>query len=289
MTTSQKTEDSTTAAAAAGTPGTASNLPRPPGKSSSGAGGVSRKTESIAYQTSRLVRHTRVPQGQIKHMSLSVLVDNDLKWQGSGKKIQRVLVPPTPERLKAIHDIVAGIAGLNTERGDQLVVESQPFESTLNAEPPLPQPAAPSADPRVPKWLVPIMADPKSLTIAVAAGAGIVLLIGVLAFLLLRGKKKVPLAASQTALPDAHEAPVASGLSDEERISQMNTQLAEQAELQKQMDEGTLNQLRLPNSTSQKSEVLARHLRETIKKDSAATANVLRTWLSEPVGGRETT
>ncbi len=27
-------------------------------------------------------------------MSLSVLVDNDLKWEGSGKKQKRVLIPP---------------------------------------------------------------------------------------------------------------------------------------------------------------------------------------------------
>ena len=47
------------------------------------------------------------------------------------------------------------------------------------------------------------------------------------------------------------------------------------------------HQLRLPNVTSQRSEVLVRDLRKTVKKDGAATPNVLRTWLSEPAGGRE--
>jgi flagellar motor switch protein FliG len=39
---------------------------------------------------------------------------------------------PSADKLKAIHNLVAGVTGLSTERGDQLVVETLPFESTLN-------------------------------------------------------------------------------------------------------------------------------------------------------------
>ena len=42
---------------------------------------------------------------------------------------------PSAEKLKAIHDLVAGVIGFSAERGDQLVVETLPFESTLNPEP----------------------------------------------------------------------------------------------------------------------------------------------------------
>ena len=128
MLTSQKTEDASSPAVASGTPGTASNLPRPPGRTGYGANGISRKTENITFQTSRVVKHTRLPQGTVKRISLSVLVDNDLKWEGAGKKLKRVLVPPTAEKLKTIRDLVSGIAGLSTERGDLLVVETLPFE-----------------------------------------------------------------------------------------------------------------------------------------------------------------
>ncbi|MCU1259622.1 MAG: flagellar M-ring protein FliF [Bryobacterales bacterium] len=282
MTTSQKTEEGTTASAATGAPGTASNLPRPPGRSTAGGAGVSRKTENIAYQTSRLVRHVRLPQGQVKRMSLSVLVDNDLKWEGSGKSLRRILAPPSPERLKAIHDLVAGITGLNSERGDQLVVETLPFESTLTSEPPPTPPLTPTeADPRLPKWLVPILADPKSLSVGIAAGAGVIVLLGALLFLLSRRKRK-PSVESPVAL-----GPSVAATSDQQE-EQMKAQLAEQAELQKQIDGAALSQLKLPTVTTKKAEVLVRHLRETVLKDGPATSNVLRTWLTESGGGETT-
>ncbi len=278
MTSSQKTEDATTASASAGAPGTASNLPRPPGRSTAGSGGVSRKTENIAYQTSRLVRHTRLPQGQIKRMSLSVLVDNDLKWEGAGKSQKRVLVPPSPERLKSIRDLVAGITGLSTERGDQLVVETLAFESTLTAEPPSSLPAGPPPpDPRIPKWLLPIMADPKSMTVGIAAGAGAIVLLGGTLFLLLR-KKKTVIVEAPPALP-AGTTPVSA-----EQAS-LQAQLDEHAELQRQLDSVVLSQLKLPNATTKKVEVLARSVRETVLKDSGAASNVLRNWLAELPGG----
>ncbi len=191
MVTSQKTEDASSSAVASGTPGTASNLPRPPGRSGSGANGLSRKTENITFQTSRVVKHLRLPQGVIKRVSLSVLVDNELRWEGAGKKLKRVLVPPTPEKLKTIRELVSGIAGLSTERGDLLVVETLPFESTLSSEPPSDAPlTTPAMDPRVPKWLAPVLSDGRTFVIAAAVGATVVMLLFGMLFLLLRKGKK---------------------------------------------------------------------------------------------------
>ena len=78
-----------------------------------------------------------MPAGVVKKMSLAVLVDQSVTWEKDGKAIRRVLVPPTPETLKIIHDLVAGVTGFNQERGDQLVIETLPFESTLLLEPPV--------------------------------------------------------------------------------------------------------------------------------------------------------
>jgi flagellar M-ring protein FliF len=138
MVSSQKTEDVTDrAAATAGIPGTASNLPggQAP-KSAGGSGGLSRRTENVSFQTSRIVRQTHIPQGMIKRMSLSVLVDHTVQWEGTGAAKHRVLVPPTPETIQTIKDLVAAATGFNAGRGDQLIVESLPFESSLNAQPP---------------------------------------------------------------------------------------------------------------------------------------------------------
>ncbi len=101
-------------------------------------------TENITYQSSRTVKKTRLPAGGVRKMSVAILVDQDVTWQPDKKGFQRVLVPPTPEKLKIIHDLVAGITGFNAERGDQLVIETLPFETTLLLEPP-PLPAVPVA------------------------------------------------------------------------------------------------------------------------------------------------
>jgi flagellar M-ring protein FliF len=268
MLTSQKTEETTGAATVAGTPGTASNLPRPPAHSS-GSNGVSRRTENIAYQTSRTVRHVKLPQGTIKRISISVLVDHDLKWEGAPKKQKRVITAPAPERLKSIRELVSAVVGLNTERGDQLVVESLPFEATLSGEPPSSEPAAPVADPRVPKWLLPLIADPKSLIIFAVAAALLPLML--IAWVLMRKRKPKAGAESPTALPgNSHSTPGVAG----------NTGAEEQIEAP------VAPQYKLPKVTTKKSEILLTSIRESIAKDSSNTINVLRTWLAD-IGGNE--
>jgi flagellar M-ring protein FliF len=123
ITSSQKTEDGPVLASSSGTPGTASNLPRPTAAASASAAGAtnySRKTENVSYQPSRVIRHVRMPQGGVKKLSLSVLVDHTLRWEGQ----KRIVEPPSPERMKTIRDLVAAATGFDTMRGDQLAVEA---------------------------------------------------------------------------------------------------------------------------------------------------------------------
>src|SRR5581483_2597329 len=146
MVSSQKTEDiSAPSHTAGGIPGTASNLPDPAPAPATVGGGTSRKTESVNYQSSRTVKRTVLPQGGIKRLSVSVLIDQEVHFEGSGAQAKRVLTPPTPERMKVIHDLAAAAVGLNAERGDQLIVESLPFESTVNLEPPTAAPPSSAA------------------------------------------------------------------------------------------------------------------------------------------------
>ena len=173
MVTSQKTEDISGGPVAAGVPGTASSLPRPTSKPVTGSNGVTRRTENITYQSSHTVRHVRVPEGTIKHMSVSLLVDSDVRWEGTGDKAKRIVQPPTPEKLKSIHDLVAGVIGFSAERGDQLVVESLPFESTVNPEP---VSLAPKAAPVVPAS--PLDQLLKNKYVMIGGGVGVLVLLG---------------------------------------------------------------------------------------------------------------
>jgi len=155
MVSSQKTEDVTEHGntTSSGIPGTASNLPQEASAAGKGATGTSRRTENVTYQTSRVVRNTKIPQGVIRRMSLAVLVDQGVRWEGKGSARQRVMVPPAPETLATIKSLVAAVTGFNGDRGDQLIVETLPFESSLNSEPPtaFKPVAAPTA--KTPPWL----------------------------------------------------------------------------------------------------------------------------------------
>jgi flagellar M-ring protein FliF len=175
MLTSQKTEESTSSAATGGTPGTASNLPQPPARASVGSSGIMRRTENVSYQPSRTVRRTVSPRGALRRVSTAVLLDQTVRWDGIGAKARRTIIPPSPEVIKGVRDVIAGITGYSEQRGDQITVETLPFESTLAAEPPSVQQLSPqhrTLDSKQPLIL--------------GGGALLVLLIGAIAFLLMR-------------------------------------------------------------------------------------------------------
>ncbi|HLH15716.1 MAG TPA: flagellar basal-body MS-ring/collar protein FliF [Bryobacteraceae bacterium] len=287
MVTSQRTEDSTTGATAAGVPGTASALPRPAARAS-GSRGASRVTENITYQTSRTVKKTRLPAGAVRRMSVAVLVDQDLSWQRTPQGFRRVLSPPSPEKLKAIRELVSGITGFTAERGDQIVIESLPFESTLAIEPP-PLPAPPSAaKPNAgPLSLPAVFQDRKMLPIAGAA-VGLLLLLAAGGVMLSRrrrvpgvqttGPAELPAAADTSVVPSA-----ASGGAAEEATPEADLQsrLEAREALQQKLDAQTLQSLKLAPVITKTAEVMAKHLREKISKDPDISAQVLRTWIRE--------
>ena len=265
--TSQKTEDISGGAVAAGVPGTASTLPRPTSRPGSGGNAVTRRTENVSYQSSHTVRHVREPQGTVKRMSVSLLVDSDVRYEGVGAKAKRIVEAPSADRLKAIHDLVAGVIGLSTERGDQLVVETLPFESTLNPEQ---LPAAKSAPPPPPSWQDQFLKN-KVFVIGVAAGAALLL---ALLFIVVRVmRKKAP--HGSIGLPG--ELPPGS---PDELQGQIENRLAEQAAQRQKQETDALNALKLPPATK-KAAVLTKHITEQAKKDSASMAHVLRAWMSE--------
>jgi flagellar M-ring protein FliF len=273
MVSSQKSEDISGGTGASGIPGTASALPRPTSRPGTMLAGVSRRTENIAYQTTRTVRHTRLPQGAVKRMSLAVLVDQAVRWEGTGAKRKRILVPPAPETLKAIHDLVAGITGFTPDRGDQLIVEAMPFESTLYPETEAglvapPAPASNAARP-LPPWLE-ALRNPKILG-AVAGGA--LVLIVLVVFLMRRGRGHVTTASTPAALEGAAATPTI-----EER---MQAQMDERARLEQRLEQEALSSIKLPKVTTKKADVLAKQIKENSKKDSAPGAHVLREWIGE--------
>jgi flagellar M-ring protein FliF len=277
MTNSQKTEEVTAGGSVAGIPGTATNLPKPVGTSkvAGPTNTTSRRTENISYQSSHLLRKTRLPEGEIKRMSVSVLLDQRMEWQGTGKARKAVPVPPTPETIKAVHDLVAGITGFVTERGDQITVETLPFQTTLEG-------FAPEASPTDVKKPVSWKDSLKNPAVMIAAGvgAGLVLLLSAAAFFLMRKKKGAKSAdvAVQGSAPG-----IESGSSAKAVLAGANAveQLEATKAAQQLADMEALAALKLPTVSSQKSTLLVKEIRENTEKDSAMTAHVLQTLLHE--------
>jgi flagellar M-ring protein FliF len=263
MLTSQKAEEFAGMPASAGVPGTASNLPRPTSRPSSEIAGLTRQTENVTYQSSRTVRRTRLPQGTVKRMSIAVLVDHDVKWAADGKSTKPVVEPPSAEKLKAIRDLTAAAVGLNAERGDQLIVESLPFEATLNLRAPEANP--PAAAPRpgpAPGWIEK-MGGQKVLIGAGAGGA--VLLLAVVVVTMLRKKRSSVSASTAPELPPAQgERAVTGGATASRRVEAAAPHYEE-----------------LPPVEPKKSDILAGRIRESIKQEPENSAQILRGWLSE--------
>jgi flagellar M-ring protein FliF len=301
MLSSQRVEDSLSSTSTSGVPGTASTLPRPNSRPSGGvSGGAARVTENITYQPTRTVKRTKLPSGSIKKMSVAVLIDQDLAWEKDRTGYKRVLTPPSPEKLKVIKEMVTGVAGLDGQR-DQISVDSLPFESTLRKPAPV-DPAAPKSAPAgAPQGR---FAWPPQLTrqqwmIAGGAGAAVLLLaVGGFFFLRKKKRKKAKKAASGAALAASElpaGAPAAAAalpgaaapgqaLTPGDTFEQkVEAQLAQRNQAQLEAEERALSALKLPVITKT-AEVLAKHLRETFKKDPEVPANVLRTWIREEDG-----
>lgn len=281
MTSSQKTEDVSGANSASGVPGTASVLPRPSSRPGSGGLGMTRRTESINYQTSRTVRRVRLPEGAVKRISAAVLLDYTLRWEGTGPKAKRILEPPSPERLKAVRDLVAGAIGLDSARGDQLILETIPFEQTLAIEP-APAPAAPGKPAPglvvLPPWLQRI-ADQKSV-VPGAAAAGALLL--ALIYWLIRRKRRPGDVGMLGALAGRQAGEIGAAPSPVDAAQrELETRLAEQQAAKQRLEAEALSSLKLPPPKTKKTEVLTKHIAESVKKDPTGAAQILRTWLND--------
>lgn len=267
MLSSQKTEETNTTAASGGVPGTASNLPRPAPRSTSVGGSVSRRTENVAYQSSRMVRRVKLPQGAIRRISASVLLDQASRWEHQDGRMQQVLTPPSPESIRVIREVVSAAVGLNVSRGDQLVVESLPFESTRQSKPPALHSAQPVTAPpsgfSLPQW---------DWRIWAAVGGGALLLILVAAVILRRKRKARRKRAVElqqaAAIASANAAGALPGATAPVPIADPKA-----AKALAQAQERVTQTARI--------ETLAQDVRTAIAQDPALAARVLRSWLEE--------
>jgi len=233
---------------------TAQNTPKTGGNSSS----TTRRSESVTYQSSRITKHLKLPQGTVKRLSIAVLVDQGYKTEGQGAQAHRVLIPPDTEKLKAIQTLVGTLVGLDSARGDQLTVEALPFDDSVNLDPGSVSKPSPQ---KKPDELLSIETLKKKPALLYGSIGGVVLLVGLVIFAMTRGKTRAATVETQQALPvaDAYaRLPVAPA---------PHTPVGQTAPL--------------PALMPSRSEVLLTQLQENSRNNPEVWANILRGWLTE--------
>jgi flagellar biosynthesis/type III secretory pathway M-ring protein FliF/YscJ len=121
------------------------------------------------------------------------------------------------------------------------------------------------------------------LMIGAGAMAVAVLILTTLMFMIFRRKKPAK-GSVQTQAALAGRGGTAAAIQGAEPDAiqhQIKDKMAERQALQAQADEAALTSLKLPTISTKKSEVLVKHLRESVTKDTPGSANILRSWLTE--------
>ncbi len=154
--------------AAAGIPGTTSNIPTYQAQQQ-GPGGRYNKSETTTnYDVSETnAKHIDAP-GKVLSTSVAVVLNAAAVSAGAGKTQAPYQI--TPAMRRQIQNVVVAAAGLNLSTGDQVSVESIPFNPTVSAPEPLTgQSPAPMLG--VPLWAVALVLGAAALlALALAAG-----------------------------------------------------------------------------------------------------------------------
>jgi flagellar M-ring protein FliF len=218
------------------------------------------------------VRRTTTPQGNVKKISAAVLVDYAFESEGEGEEQKRTLKPRAADRMEAIRELVAAAIGLDTERGDQLIVQTLPFETTLQLQNQDLLMNSPGADPSQAPILERLQQDPMLM---VAVGVAVLLLLGGLVWVMRRSRKKKPaeVQASQPALAGGSEAG-AVGSAEHEGAPKIARPSAAG-------DLAASASLSAPRLLSARHETLVREAQDIVTKDRELSAGIIHGWLVE--------
>jgi flagellar M-ring protein FliF len=93
-----------------------------------------REESNVNYEVSKNVRKIVEPYGDIKHISLAVLIDGKYEKVKGDKGEETKYIPRSQQELNSIKNLVMRAAGLSEERGDKIEVLNMPFEVDNVAE-----------------------------------------------------------------------------------------------------------------------------------------------------------
>ena len=80
--------------------------------------------ETVNYEINKTISKTVMPVGEIKKISIAVLVDGIYQKKDKGDAVYQ---ERPKKELESFEDLVRKSSGFNSQRGDQVVVSSMPF------------------------------------------------------------------------------------------------------------------------------------------------------------------
>jgi flagellar M-ring protein FliF len=129
----QRNNEKSTSGMTGGIPGVASNIPgRAQPQSGSQQGQSEKKNETINYEISKITSHTINSSGEVKRLSVVVLVDGTYTAQQGSK--EKKYAARTEDELKQFEDMVKKAVGFFADRGDEVRVVNMPFEGVSQEE-----------------------------------------------------------------------------------------------------------------------------------------------------------
>jgi flagellar M-ring protein FliF len=96
-----------------------------------------RDSESVTYEVSRVVARTLTAPGELKRVSVAVMLNVPVKVtppadkDAKDAKEVRTPVPRSAEEIEKIRKVVMGAVGFDEKRGDDVTVVEMPFDGTV--------------------------------------------------------------------------------------------------------------------------------------------------------------
>ncbi len=202
----------------------------------------SRRSSTTNYELDRTISHTRMGGGNIKRLSIAVVVDDRMTVNGAGEQVRE---PRSQEEMDRIIALVKEAVGYSAQRGDTLNVINASFK----------QPEAIEELPAEPIWEQPWVVDLVKIFAAVVLGA-------LLIFMVLRPMMR-NLAAVKPMSSDMLPAGSGGGLADD-RLSIGGDK------------EGLI---KLPGHGAYEDNI--EMVQQVVKDDPKLVAQVVRNWIAE--------
>jgi flagellar M-ring protein FliF len=223
--------------------------------------GDSRSAITTNYEIDKTVTHTLGNGGRISRLSVSVVVDY--------KNVNGVPVSRTPEELKKMQDLVAAAVGIDEQRGDQIVVQTIPFDQ-------------PTVEVKNPTWLE---RNAELARSAIKYGVLALVAILLLIFVVRPAKRALQQAAKAPRLLPAAErtAPLAlgSGYSDVTNNGNSLEPARTVAEIEAEMEAQVAREMASFAPEVVRASTVKKQLVERSRKQPESVAMTIRGWLQE--------